>query len=218
MTQEVSTAALKGKKRGAQSGGKKQKRNINGRAFRMAVTALILIALLSTAAYFVNQRLEMQTYRLEYAEAIKRESAEFQLDPYLVAALIHCESSGMADACSPKGARGLMQIMPETGAWIAEKLAMPSFSEDLLYDADWNIHFGCWYLSYLLARYDGEQTLALAAYNAGPGNVKKWLEDPTYSEDGRLKEIPFAETEEYVKRVKAALEKYRELYEEELAL
>ena len=59
--------------------------------------------------------------------------------------------------------------------------------------------------------------LALAAYNAGPGNVKKWLEDPAYSENGRLTAIPFSETEAYVKRVNAASEKYRELYEEELA-
>lgn len=161
--------------------------------------------------------MEKNTYRLAYAEAILRESGAFGLDPCLVAAVIHCESRGQAEACSPKGARGLMQIMPATGEWISEKLALTSFTEDALYEADVNIRFGCWYLSYLLEKYDGEKDLALAAYNAGPGNVKKWLEDPAYSENGRLTAIPFSETEAYVKRVNAASEKYRELYEEELA-
>ena len=110
-----------------------------------------------------------------------------------------------------------MQIMPATGAWIAEKLSVPSYTEAMLYEPEQNIRFGCWYLSYLMQKYDGETDLALAAYNAGPGNVKKWLEDPAYSEAGHLKVIPFAETEKYVKRVNAACGKYRELYEKELA-
>lgn len=212
----AAAAAASGKKR-SEAARKKRKQRERARALRVAAIALAAAALLSAAAYFVNLQLEKRTYQLAYAEAIKRESAAYGLDPYLVAAVIHCESRGQADACSPKGARGLMQIMPATGEWIAEKLALLPFSEDALYEADTNIRLGCWYLSYLFARYDGERDLALAAYNAGPGNVNKWLEDPAYSAGGRLTVIPFAETEAYVKRVKAACEKYRELYEEELA-
>lgn len=211
-----------GKKRGtgatrSAAAKKKRKRSARARALRTAGIALLSVVLLSVGAYFLNIRMEKNTYRLAYAEAILRESGAFGLDPCLVAAVIHCESRGQAEVCSPKGARGLMQIMPATGEWISEKLALTSFTEDALYEADVNIRFGCWYLSYLLEKYDGEKDLALAAYNAGPGNVKKWLEDPAYSENGRLTAIPFSETEAYVKRVNAASEKYRELYEEELA-
>ena len=211
-----------GKKRGtgatrSAAAKKKRKRSARARALRTAGIALLSGVLLSVGAYFLNIRMEKNTYRLAYAEAILRESGAFGLDPCLVAAVIHCESRGQAEACSPKGARGLMQIMPATGEWISEKLALTSFTEDALYEADVNIRLGCWYLSYLLEKYDGEKDLALAAYNAGPGNVKKWLEDPAYSENGRLTAIPFSETEAYVKRVNAASEKYRELYEEELA-
>lgn len=175
-----------GKKRGtgatrSAAAKKKRKRSARARALRTAGIALLSVALLSVGAYFLNIRMEKNTYRLAYAEAILRESGAFGLDPCLVAAVIHCESRGQAEACSPKGARGLMQIMPATGEWISEKLALTSFTEDALYEADVNIRFGCWYLSYLLEKYDGEKDLALAAYNAGPGNVKKWLEDPAYS-------------------------------------
>ena len=148
---------------------KKRKRSARVRAFRIAGIALLSVALLSVGAYFLNIWMEKNTYRLAYAEAILRESEAFGLDPYLVAAVIHCESRGQAEACSPKGARGLMQIMPATGEWISEKLALASFTEDALYEADVNIRFGCWHLSYLLEKYDGEKDLALAAYNAGPG-------------------------------------------------
>ena len=220
MTAAPGTAAgekTRGKGGRKNTAGKKRKQRERVRALRIAAVALSLVVLLSALLYFVNRRMEKRTYRLAYAETIRQESAAFGLDPYLVAAVIHCESSGRADAHSPKGACGLMQIMPATGAWIAEKLAIPSFTEEMLYEPEQNIRFGCWYLSYLMQKYDGETDLALAAYNAGPGNVKKWLEDPAYSEAGHLKVIPFAETDKYVERVNAACGKYRELYEKELA-
>lgn len=109
-----------GKKRGTgatrgAAAKKKRKRSARARALRTAGIALLSVVLLSVGAYFLNIRMEKNTYRLAYAEAILRESGAFGLDPYLVAAVIHCESRGQAEACSPKGARGLMQIMPATG-------------------------------------------------------------------------------------------------------
>lgn len=202
--------------KGAQNRKKKQRQKARARALYIALASVIGIALLSVAAYFANGWLERRSYSLAYAETITAQSAEFGLEPYLVAAVIHCESGGDPYACSPKGARGLMQIMPATGEWIAGKLGMPDYSEEMLEDAQVNIRMGCWYLSYLLGVYDGNTDLALAAYNAGPGNVKKWLGDPEYSQDGALVKIPFAETETYVKRVNAAQRKYRELYDEKL--
>ena len=164
MTAAPGTAAGKktrGKGGRKNTAGKKRKQRERVCALRIAAVALSLVVLLSALLYFVNRRMEKRTYRLAYAETIRQESAAFGLDPYLVAAVIHCESSGRADAHSPKGACGLMQIMPATGAWIAEKLAIPSFTEEMLYEPEQNIRFGCWYLSYLMQKYDGETDLAL---------------------------------------------------------
>lgn len=197
----------------AHDGKRKKKRRLNLKRFLPAL-ALILV-LVFIGGYYANRALEKRTYRLVYVQEIKASAAEFGLDPYLVAAVIFTESSGNAEAVSPKGAVGLMQIMPETGAWIGEKLSLAAYSDDMLTSAADNIRMGCWYLAYLTDRYGDEENV-LAAYNAGPGNVDKWLADKQYAKDGKLTDIPFAETENYIARVKNAYEKYTELYEGEL--
>jgi len=111
---------------------------------------------------------------------------------------------------------GLMQIMPDTGAWIAGKIDMTNYNEEMLKNADVNIRLGCWYLRYLTDRFGGVRNHVLAAYNAGPGNLKKWLENDDYSRDGVLVNIPFQETSSYVERVERAYEKYKKLYDKEL--
>lgn len=170
---------------------------------------------MTAAAFLLNRELEKRKYKLSYSEVIIASAGEFGLDRYLVAAVIHCESGNDPSAVSPRGATGLMQIMPDTGAWIAEKMGM-EYGEGTLYDPAINVRMGCWYLRYLLDKFDGSRTEALAAYNAGPGNVSKWLEDERYSANGELTSIPFPETETYVARVRRAYDKYMELYEEEL--
>jgi soluble lytic murein transglycosylase len=177
----------------------------------------VLAILLSTAAFFVSRELEKRTYALLYADEIKKSADEFALDRYLVAAVIHCESRNVEDARSYRGAIGLMQIMPQTGEWIAEKLGIENYTEAMLLEPDHNIRFGCWYLKYLSDRYgDGDIDKVLAAYNAGPGNVEKWLNSEEYSQQGRLTSIPFKETENYVEKVGYAARKYEELYDKEL--
>ena len=109
-----------------------------------------------------------------------------------------------------------MQIMPDTGKWIAEKLEVEGFSEEKLFEPETNIRFGCWYLKYLLDTFSGDRRTAAAAYNAGPGNVKKWLADERYSSGGELVKIPFKETERYVEKVQRAYEKYTEIYAAQL--
>ena len=177
--------------------------------------ALALATVLTAAGFFASRVLEKRTYALHYPDEIRLYADEYGLNRYLVAAVIHCESGNRPAVRSPKGAVGLMQIMPATGAWIAEKLELKGFHEDMLLDPAVNIRFGCWYLSYLNVRYDDEKKV-LAAYNAGPGNVEKWLGDAKYSEEGQLVSIPFPETSNYVERVKRAGQKYEELYEREL--
>lgn len=149
---------------------------------------------------------------LEYTAQIQRYSSEFGLDPYMVSAVIDVESGFDPDAVSHAGACGLMQIMPETGEWIAGKLGVDNFRKDMLFDPDTNIQFGCWYLRFLSDRFSGSPDLIAAAYNAGHNRVSDWLEDETISEQGELKNIPYAETSQYVKKIADAIKKYEDHY------
>jgi soluble lytic murein transglycosylase len=141
-------------------------------------------------------------YPLPYSTAIDRWASEYSLDPYLIAGLIRAESHFRSDAVSPAGAIGLMQIMPETGAWIAQAIGIEGYSRQELYDSEVNIRLGIWYLSYLVDRF-GDIDTALMAYNAGPGNAERWRS----SDDG-----VFAETKQYLQRVKKGERVYRLLY------
>lgn len=191
---------------------------MNAKAKRRGWIAVLVLALAAAAliGYFANIIMEKRAYRLEHPDSIILSADEFGVDRYLVAAVIHCESGNRQDAVSPSGAVGLMQIMPPTGEWIANKLELGDYSEGRLVEPELNIRMGCWYLAYLSDKYGGDRAHVLAAYNAGPGNVDKWLQDPAYAENGVLRAIPFAETEQYVDRVQRAYEKYRELYENQL--
>ena len=193
----------------------KRKRISKARFARAVLIGLSLAALLSAVAHFASRALERHTYALMYADQIKACADEYALSRYLVAAVIHCESGNDKNARSYRGALGLMQIMPSTGAWIAAELEVEDYSDDMLLEPAQNIRFGCWYLRYLSERYD-DPTKVLAAYNAGPGNVEKWLNNPEYASKGRLTRIPFPETKSYVEKVGYACQKYEELYKKEL--
>ncbi len=130
-------------------------------------------------------------YPIAHMEQLVAFADDYSLDPALVAAIVRCESRFRADAVSHRGAIGLMQIMPDTGAWIAQQLGALGFEIDLLYDANLNLQFGTWYLRHLLNRF-GDRADALAAYNAGPRNVEQWQ-----SGSGTI----FPETAAYVVRV-----------------
>lgn len=199
---------------------RRRKPNIAKKASKRRIIAVLLgiaaVVLLIIGSFIGGRMLERKTYKLMYPEEILACAKEFSLDPCLVAAVIHTESSNRASAVSPKGAIGLMQIMPSTGEWIAKKLSVSDYSEESLTEPMLNIRFGCWYLSYLSDKYGGMERTVLSAYNAGPGNVDKWLNDPKYSDGKRLINIPYAETAAYAKKVLSAKEKYSELYEKEL--
>lgn len=182
------------------------------RLLLVAIIVLLVVAIILAVA--VGRLLERRTYRLTYRDEIAKWAKEFQLDPFLVAAVIHCESSNQPQAVSSSGAIGLMQIMPETGEWIAGKLAITEYTVTMLEEPAINVRFGCWYLRFLLDRYDKAIEHAVAAYNAGHGNVDTWLKDPALSKDGKLTEIPFAQTSAYVTKVMRAYEKYEDLYKD----
>jgi len=152
-------------------------------------------------------------YILKYEKYISKYSKEYDLDPYLVVALIKTESKFNKDVKSEKDAYGLMQITDSTAEWAAGEMKIEYSSSNLLFDAEYNIRMGCWYLNDLKKEFNGNMDVVLAAYNGGRGNVEKWLKDPKHSSDGEnLDYIPFKETDKYVKKVNTNHKIYKFLY------
>lgn len=152
-------------------------------------------------------------YPFPYRETVMEHAKSRGLDPYLVAAIIKTESSFNPRATSPRGARGLMQVMPETGTWVAQKIGLSYYHPDLLYDPEINILIGTWYLADLYQTFHEKTILVLAAYNGGRGNVHKWLEQEHWTgEESKLDQIPFPETREFVRKVLWNYRVYRYLY------
>lgn len=146
-----------------------------------------------------------------YSDLVEQEAAEFDLDPDLVYAVIKTESGFDPEARSSADAMGLMQLTQETFDWIASLYPLENSSAGV-YDPQANLHCGCALLRLLLDQY-GSVDVALAAYNAGMGNVSEWLESGDYSHDGEtLHTIPYPETDAYVKKVRRAYEIYQKLY------
>ena len=144
------------------------------------------------------------TLRVTWQDEIERYAAQYNLQPAFVAAIIRNESSFRTKAESSVGARGLMQMMPDTSEWIARKLDDDSYSFDRMWDGETNIRYGCWYLGYLSRLFHGDAQLVSAAYHAGQTTVTQWLSDPAKSADGvsldidRLSDGP---TKQYIGRV-----------------
>jgi soluble lytic murein transglycosylase len=176
--------------------------------------ALLLAAAALYYAFFFPRDVKKIAYPLSYREEIEFYAQAYGLDPARVAAVVYCESSFRPQAVSSAGARGLMQIMPETGGWIASKLdEADAYADDRLFEIDLNIRYGCWYIRYLDQRFDADLTKATAAYHAGGSRVDEWLTDQEYSEDGvTLAYIPYDSTREYVLRVKTAYDHYKEIF------
>ncbi len=158
------------------------------------------------------------TLPLHHEDIIRQQSAEKRLDPALIAAVIY-EESRFRDQTSHAGARGLMQITPDTARFIARDSGGTAFTQEDLATPQVNISYGAYYLRYLLRRYDGNATLAIAAYNAGETNVNRWIERAGGADGFDAGEdIPFPETRHYVENVEERQRDYREHYRDELGL
>jgi len=155
---------------------------------------------------------------LRHEDIIRQQSSAKELDPSLVAAVIYAESH-FRDQTSHAGARGLMQITPETARYIAKLSGGTTFEQGDLATPQINISYGAYYLRYLLDRYGENKVLALAAYNGGEGNVDRWLGEADVSKRRfTTGQIPFAETRHYIERVLDAQHDYREKYARQLGL
>jgi soluble lytic murein transglycosylase len=155
---------------------------------------------------------------LSDASVIREQAAEKHLDPALIAAVIYAETK-FEPRQSPAGAEGLMQILPETAYFIAHLSGGSRFTAKDLATPSVNVRYGSYYLRYLLDHYNGNEMLAVAAYNGGLANVDSWVTRANAA--GRaltVAAIPFAETRAYVERVLQAQQAYRVTYPHELGL
>ena len=149
-------------------------------------------------------RLYQLRFPLHHDATIRREAARNNLDPAWVAAEIRAESVFDPNARSSADARGLMQVLPGTGAAVAAKLGMPWKGGESLYDADTNIALGSAYLRQLMDKYGGKPYQVIAGYNAGPAPLNRWVSQrPTMDPDFWIETISYKETRDYVARVLA---------------
>jgi soluble lytic murein transglycosylase len=150
-----------------------------------------------------------------FIDSIVNWSQQRQLNPLLVISLIRQESRFEPEIRSSAGALGLMQVMPGTGNWIAEKTQLKEYN---LKNPDDNIKLGTWFLNYTHQEYNNNSLLAVASYNAGPGNVSNWVTKYGFSDpDTFIEVIPFAETKGYVEAVFGNYWNYLRLYNPDIA-
>ncbi len=179
-----------------------------------AVGAVVAVVLLLP----VDRAVQELALPLRHEDVIRQQAADKGLDPSLIAGVIYTESR-FRDQTSHAGARGLMQITPQTAQYIATKSGGTEFVQGDLASPQINIAYGSWYLRYLLDRYDGSTTLALAAYNGGEGNVDRWrAQAAAQGRRLRVRDIPYGETRAYVSRVQQARRSYRRQYAAELGM
>lgn len=183
---------------------------------RSVKTLLLLVILFLVGACILRAShgaFMRAAYPLGYNEIVEEEARTQGVDPALVYAVMKAESNFDPDATSHAGARGLMQITPDTFDWLQTKLREGvAYTPDDLYTPRVNIRYGCKFLQILQDKYSAPIT-ALSAYNAGIGTVNSWLQNPDVSQDGvTLDRIPYPETERYVTAVLRNYQRYREIY------
>lgn len=177
-------------------------------------TIVIFIIMIIATVGIINSTWFLRIfYPTPHEEIVNEAGQNYDLDPNLIYAVIKVESKFDEKAQSAKNARGLMQVLPDTGRWVAGELQYENFHEDMLFEPQYNINIGAWYLRYLMKQFNGNMIASLAAYNGGETNVKKWLTNGTWSGSyNDLADIPFKETRNYVYKVIVDYQTYQDLY------
>ena len=176
-----------------------------------AVVALSVSFAVLTVIFFGSLSILRILYPTDYVNFVEFYAEENNLSESFVYAVIECESGYDERAVSYADARGLMQLTPETFQWLQSKKG-EKLSEEMLFDAQTNIRYGCYFYGILFDTY-GDEATAIAAYHAGMGNVSRWLKDERYSHDGKtLYDIPFKNTKKYVNKVIKTKNIYSKLY------
>ena len=197
-----------------------RKRSVRRRRI-VAVLGAALVAGIATAMLLpsFHHAVREIALPLRHEDIIRQQARDKGLDPALIAAVIYAESHFRDGQTSAAGAQGLMQITPATARMIARKSGGIAFTVEDLGTPQVNIAYGSWYLRYLMQRYAGNETFALAAYNGGEGNVDRWIATAQRrNELLTIEAIPFSETRAYVAKVQDAERHYRRSYARELGL
>ena len=204
-------------------GVRKERRRRGRKAQLLVLLAISLIAICSVIVIWKVGEFVYDYYARfsRYDELIVKAGQRNNVDPCLIKAVIWKESRFDKRARGLKGEVGLMQIMPETGEWLAGKFGEAAdYAPDRLFDANTNLRYGCWYLGYLARLFGGDMVKMAAGYHAGQNRVARWLEDRSISPDGHtlpVDKIPFADTKQYVERVVKAHAIYQKRYWSEKA-
>ena len=174
----------------------------------LIIFIIIILVIIFTPK--IKEKILKTLYPIKYQYYVEKYAKEYEVDPFLVYSVIKAESNFKEDVTSSQKAIGLMQIMEETAKEMTEKTQM---NYENLYDAEINICLGTRYLSELLSKYNGNYMLAVTAYNAGIGNVNKWVQEGYIKIDGSdIENIPFKETNNYVRKIIRNYRIYKELY------
>lgn len=189
-------------------------RNFFKKKKKLAIFVVLFVTffLILIGGYFVLKNI---IYPLNHFDIVKNEASKNNIDPYLVMAIIKTESGFKKDATSNKDAKGLMQMIDSTATDVNNRTNIVDKVGDNLYDENVNISLGCKYFSDLVKKYSGNYYLAICAYNAGMGNVDKWLEQGVLEKDmDCIKDvsIPYKETEKYLKKVMGSYKMYKMIY------
>ena len=182
-----------------------QKRHTNFFKIIMLIICVIILFVGSFLCFFAI------FYPIKYKNIIFENCDKYQIDPVLAFSVTNTESKFVPSKVSPKGAIGLMQIMPTTAVFIASELGYENFNVDSLYTPEINLQFGIYYLSYLSKKFDTLEQV-ICAYNAGETAVRGWLRNKEYSADGeKLDKIPYPETCGYLLKVQKNMKIYKKI-------
>lgn len=180
------------------------------KGFRKLIILIIIVLALVLSAAPTKTKLIRRIYRKEYTEYVVKYSEQYGVEENLIYALIKAESNFNPNAVSHQNAKGLMQLMDSTAEDLAKKCKINLKDKDIL-EPDVNIQLGTQYLASLLNKYECVE-VALAAYNAGSGNVDKWIKDGIIKADGSdIENIPYKETNTYVRKIMRDYKIYKQL-------
>ncbi len=166
------------------------------------ILILVILIYVLTGIFRVQDIIMERLYPTPYSEYVDKFSEQYNIDKYLIYSIMKTESKFKEDAVSKSSAKGLMQLMENTAVELAEEEGIAYTKDSTIFDVETNIKLGTKYISKLLTYYDGNIMLAVTAYNAGIGNVNKWIEEKTILEGGTdVENIPFKETSMYVRKI-----------------
>jgi soluble lytic murein transglycosylase len=212
------TTAARSRARSGRGSGRARRRQVLRRRLLLLAGVVVSATIAAVVmAPWADKAVHELALPLRHEDIIRQQAARKHLDPALVAGVIYVESR-FVDRTSHAGAKGLMQLMPQTADYIAGKSGGTRFRQGDLATPQINIAYGTWYLRYLSDKYHGNQVLTLAAYNAGEGKVDEWWSSASARGErfDVARHIPFAETRDYVQRVLDAKRAYRRQYGREL--